>query len=420
MTRKPASGIAGRRMLRAMALLSIGIAAPMPAIAANLEPYHVSSGDVLSVVSYGNAGLSGTFPISANGTIGYPMLGTVSVAGKTTTEIGDMLTQALARHIPGATATVTVSSFAPVFILGDVSKPGSYPYHPGMITLELFALGGGAPRLSATADPTGMQFIAQRQQYAELSIKLFSLAVKEQRLRAEQTDTEFEFPLPADTDATNRDLRQRIITAETNIYRTRRHSFEAEKEALVNQQASYDQEIDALHQSIKLHSQELALLEQDVASTKALADRGLTAQTNYRAAQRELSQTRRDALELESFLARANQNKLDLALRRQMLIDNRTNAIAEELRATDLEIALAKRSLEAVLASLGELGVMAASADDVPLKQNTSFTITRNVGGSYTEIAADERTEIRPGDILRATITLPKSRVTVPATLSLN
>lgn len=421
MTKAPASRSIGKclRPLQVLSFVALTALSPLAA-AADTPTYHVGPGDVLSIVTYGNPALSGNFPISESGSIGYPMLGTVSVAGKTTSEIGDMIGRSLGEHIPGATATVTVNAYAPVFVLGDVSKAGSYPYHPGMIVLELFALGGGAPRLSAASDPTGMQFINARQQYADLSIQLYSLAVRERRLQAERDGVAFEFALPADTDATNRDLRQRIISAEKNIYQTRLQSFEAEKEALANQQTSYDQEIDTLRQSIKLHDDEIALLAQDVASTKSLVDRGLTARTNYRSAQRELSQTRRDALELALFLARANQSKQDLALRRQVLIDTRSNATAQDLRDVDLQIALSKRKLEAILASVGELGAMAASVDDVPLSDNTSYTITRNIGGTYTVIKADERTQVKPGDILRATITLPKARTTISMATPLN
>jgi polysaccharide export outer membrane protein len=46
-----------------------------------------------------------------------------------------------------------------------------------------------------------------------------------------------------------------------------------------------------------------------------------------------------------------------------------------------------------------------ASSD---MRQRLLFTISRNVSGSFEEIKADERTRIRPGDILRIELDLSK------------
>jgi polysaccharide export outer membrane protein len=38
---------------------------------------------------------------------------------------------------------VEVLKYRPVFILGEVSKPGEYPYQPGMTVLTAVAIAGG-------------------------------------------------------------------------------------------------------------------------------------------------------------------------------------------------------------------------------------------------------------------------------------
>ena len=38
---------------------------------------------------------------------------------------------------------VEVSEFRPIFILGEVSKPGQYPYRPGMTLLSAVSVAGG-------------------------------------------------------------------------------------------------------------------------------------------------------------------------------------------------------------------------------------------------------------------------------------
>ncbi|MBR7559836.1 polysaccharide biosynthesis/export family protein, partial [Mycobacterium tuberculosis] len=85
---------------------------------------------------YGDAGLTGIFPVSVDGTIAYPILGNIAVANHTITEIGQTITQSLLQHIPGLSVSVAVKEYAPVFVIGDVQKPGKYEYRPGMIALE--------------------------------------------------------------------------------------------------------------------------------------------------------------------------------------------------------------------------------------------------------------------------------------------
>ena len=43
----------------------------------------------------------------------------------------------------GAVRRVEVVTFRPVFILGEVVKPGQYPYEPGMTALTTVAIAGG-------------------------------------------------------------------------------------------------------------------------------------------------------------------------------------------------------------------------------------------------------------------------------------
>ena len=55
----------------------------LPAAAEGDASYALGAGDVVAVTVYGRNELSGRFPISPDGTIGFPLLGNVNVAGLT-------------------------------------------------------------------------------------------------------------------------------------------------------------------------------------------------------------------------------------------------------------------------------------------------------------------------------------------------
>ncbi|WP_323690001.1 polysaccharide biosynthesis/export family protein [Rhizobium sp. AN95] len=135
-------------MMASTTFLSLAVC-QLPA-AADGTNYKVATGDVLTISVYGDPGLTGLFPVSADGTIGYPLLGNVNVVDQTVNEIGSRISRDLASHVANRSVAVAVKEYAPIFVVGDVQKPGKYEYRPGMIVLELFALGGGLREIECT------------------------------------------------------------------------------------------------------------------------------------------------------------------------------------------------------------------------------------------------------------------------------
>jgi polysaccharide export outer membrane protein len=117
---------------------------PLPAASANAH-YHLGAGDQVRILTYGDDHLSGTFSIGDNGSIDMPLLGAVAARGKTT----DGLAEAIAGELKSrqlmqkASVSVEIVAYRPVFILGEVVRPGRYPFEPGMTVLTVVAIAGG-------------------------------------------------------------------------------------------------------------------------------------------------------------------------------------------------------------------------------------------------------------------------------------
>jgi len=114
---------------------------------ANYAPdhYHLGTGDRVRVITFGESQLTGEFPIDDQGGIAMPLLGNVKAAGLTTNALEQRIAAMLKEQklIPDASVSVSVAEYRPIFVLGEVAKPGQYPYQPGMTMLTAVAVAGG-------------------------------------------------------------------------------------------------------------------------------------------------------------------------------------------------------------------------------------------------------------------------------------
>lgn len=131
-----------------LALLSLSACAPGQGLK-RLPPasrdYRLGPGDTVRLIVYGEDALTGQFKVGADGAIAVPLLGEVHAVGLTSAELGrevaDLLQGEKLLNHPSVAAEVT--TYRPIFVLGEVNKPGEYPYQPGMTVVTAVAVAGG-------------------------------------------------------------------------------------------------------------------------------------------------------------------------------------------------------------------------------------------------------------------------------------
>lgn len=110
---------------------------------ATLPEYRLGPGDELRVIVFGEAELTGSYVVGTQGMIAYPLVGEVEAAGSTPLEFADRLRTALSQFLRQPNISVEVANYRPFFILGEVTRPGSYPYSPNLTALNAVATAGG-------------------------------------------------------------------------------------------------------------------------------------------------------------------------------------------------------------------------------------------------------------------------------------
>ncbi len=117
--------------------------APLPATGAG--PYRLGIDDQIRVITLGEEQVTGQFRVNDRGNVAIPMIGAVPAANLTTAELEDRIEQRLKEKkvLLDPSVSVELLGYRPIFILGEVSKPGQYPYQPGMTVLTGVAVAGG-------------------------------------------------------------------------------------------------------------------------------------------------------------------------------------------------------------------------------------------------------------------------------------
>lgn len=109
------------------------------------DDYLISAGDLLEVVVWKNADLSGEFRVRPDGKFSMPLIGDVIAAGETTNAINMQIRTKLQLFIesPYVSTIIRETTSNRVYVLGEVSAPGAYPIQGSLTVLQALALAGG-------------------------------------------------------------------------------------------------------------------------------------------------------------------------------------------------------------------------------------------------------------------------------------
>lgn len=106
--------------------------------------YTLAGADRVRVVVFGNPNLGGDFTVNGGGAISLPLIGEVDVRGLTSTQLqARIATQLADGYVKDPRVTVEVLTTRPFYILGEVNKPGEYPFANGLTVSAAVAQAGG-------------------------------------------------------------------------------------------------------------------------------------------------------------------------------------------------------------------------------------------------------------------------------------
>lgn len=106
--------------------------------------YQLGTGDRIKITVYGEKDLTLETTLDDSGIINYPFLGEINVEGMTVKKLENNIYQQLkGDYLINPNVHVSIETYRPFFINGQVKKPGGYPYQPGLTLRRAISLAGG-------------------------------------------------------------------------------------------------------------------------------------------------------------------------------------------------------------------------------------------------------------------------------------
>jgi polysaccharide biosynthesis/export protein len=118
---------------------------PLPAATSGGEAgYRLAPNDKLKITVFGAEDMSGDFAVNDAGNVSMPLVGDIKAAGLTPAEFARAIESRLREgYMKDPKVAVQANAYRPIYIFGEVTKPGEYPYASNMSVLNAVALGGG-------------------------------------------------------------------------------------------------------------------------------------------------------------------------------------------------------------------------------------------------------------------------------------
>jgi polysaccharide export outer membrane protein len=379
-----------------------------------LAEYRLQSGDTLEVSVAGVPDLKQRAPVGVDGDIVVPLVGQIKVSGLPLSEARATITRELSNKVYQQMANdgrevkhlilpneigVTVAEYRPIYVNGDVAKPGEEVFRPGITVRQVIAIAGGYDQARFRLTNPFVAAADFRSEYETLLADYAAQQVRIWRLRTELGETGVEY---ADTGTPiHGEFRDRLLYAETQHLNARMADREKDKALLRDAITKADRQLSVLADKKKADEEESKADAEDLQKVRDLFQKGITATTR-------LSEARRAALLssdqlLQTVVEMTNVERGRGEYSRQLeKIDNQSRIDDwRDLQDANLQLAQIGARLKGAREKLGYTGLLQSE-----FMQNgrPDITVYRRGDNGTERLSAGEDFELAPGDAVEVAL----------------
>jgi polysaccharide biosynthesis/export protein len=380
--------------------------------------YRVNVGDVLEVAVAGVSDLRLRAAVQMDGNISLPLVGMLPVAGLPLPQIGANVGAALASKvfrqrtsdgrevvivINADEVTTVVAEYRPIYVNGDVSKPGEYPYRPAITARQLIAVGGGYDIMHIRMNNPYLESADLRSEYGSLWTELAKEQARMWRIKTELGEGAQISPGALTDVPIARSSISEIVHAETEYLKTKQSDYQQEKTFLQRGVRQGDDEVRVLSEQQKKDEEGLQSDLEELQKATDLFGKGSLISPRVTDARRAvlLSSTRK--LQTSAQLLQVKKQQNEFVRKLAKLDDQRRLDLLRELQDTSVRLNQIREKLQSVGEKL-QYTSMVRSQLVRGAGSKPDIVIIRKGEKGPERIIASEDTELQPGDAVEVTL----------------
>ena len=106
--------------------------------------YRLGANDRVRIIVFGQPTLTGEYTLDGNGVLAFPLIGNVDANGQSPPQLQKAIAAKLdPDYLQNPSVSAEVITRRPFYVIGEVQKPGNYPYVTDMTALQAIAMAGG-------------------------------------------------------------------------------------------------------------------------------------------------------------------------------------------------------------------------------------------------------------------------------------
>ena len=390
-------------------------AAASPALAA----YTLAPGDTVEVVVAGQPDLRAKAMIDVDGMVHLPLISAIQAAGLTL----DALQAEVRRDLPQKTfrqrstdgreimtvvdpdeITIQISDYRPIYVRGDVAKPGDQVFRPGMTVRQAISLAGGYDIMRFRMGNPFLDSSDLRADYQTLWIDLARQQAHAAALQAEidgkglpDLTRAIKAPIPSDVLAD-------IVRVETQQAKAQSDDYTRERSYLQQAAATAQTQMDTFTKPRSDAQQS----EHDESEYKQrlsqLLDKGVIARDRVSDQQRSLLDSTQRYLDYSQRTSELAKARDDYNRQTERLGDQRRAALLKELQDANVAIADTRAKLQSVGEKLLYTGAVSSqlvrgSGGKPDIRINHA-----GLGDGSADVQGTENTVLTAGDTLEVSL----------------
>jgi len=380
--------------------------------------YLLHAGDTIEISVARLPELKQRVPVQLDGTISFPLLGSVTVAKLSPAEVQAKVQAMLATKVfrqrtsDGRENSVTIEpdevtanvvEYRPIYVNGDVSKPGEETYRPSMTVRQAVALAGGYDVVRLRMNNPILESADLKGEYESLWTEYAKEQAHVWRLKKElgqQTALDERSLLDVPI---SRSMAQEIVKVETENLKARRTDQQAERTFLQRGIAEADEQINVLAQQQKTEEDGNQADIEELERAKELFSRGNLTTLRVTDARRAMLLSSIQKLQTTAQLLQTKRQKDDLARQIDRLDGQRRSDMLRELQESTVALSKTRFKLQSTGEKL-QYTSLAKSQLARGFGNKPAITVVRNGAKGVENLVANEDFELQPGDVVEISL----------------